>query len=76
MVNAANTVVRLKTVGLNARWVADENMFREIGADLAVSARRVDNASLDNILVAVRVDDERQAKSSTNGSPQFEIRRS
>lgn len=76
MVNAANTVVRLKTIGLNASWVADEKMFREIGADLGVNARRVDNASLDNILVAVHVDDERQAMSSTNGSPQIEIRRS
>lgn len=57
--NAANTVVRLKTIGLNARWAADEKMFREIGADLGVNARRVDNASLDNILVAVHVDDER-----------------
>ena len=43
---------------MNAFWAADENILRETGADLDASTRRVDNASLDNIVFGlVRVND-------------------
>ena len=52
--------MRLNTFfpGLNAFCAADENILRETGADLDASTRRVDNASLDNIVFGlVRVND-------------------